>query len=395
MDLPTLDQLSVDPHPHLAALRSQGQVHWVPALQGWLVLGHRTAIQVMRDAATFTVDDPRFTTGQVVGPSMLSTDGAEHARHRKPFLAPFTLRSTRERFTTFADEEAARLVGVITPLGAAELRTSVAGPMAVAGMQLALGLESIPVAELLAWYRGIVKAVADLTAGAAVSPAGRESYQQLSIAVQAAIAQRSGFLAEVLASAGELTETELVSNIAVLLFGGIETTEGMIATLMHHLLTYPEALAQVLADATLLDAAIEESLRLEPAAAEVDRYATQDISIGRARIRRGDLVIVSLTGANRDPQVFPEPDHFRLDRRNGRHHLAFAQGPHVCLGMHLTRLETRAAATALLRLPGLRLTAQTTPPTGLVFRKPDRVAAEWDVVRAANPSQKSALNNPY
>ncbi len=385
MNLPTLDQLTADPHPHLAALRTQGPVQWVPALQGWVVLGHRTAIAVMRDTATFTVDDPRFTTGQVVGPSMLSTDGAEHARHRTPFLAPFTLRSTRERFTAFAEEEAARLVGVITPLGAAELRTSVAGPLAVAGMQLALGLESIPVAELLAWYRGIVNAVADLTAGAAVSPVGRTSYQQLSTAVRAAIAQRSGFLGEVLASAGELTETELVSNIAVLLFGGIETTEGMIATLMHHLLTHPEVLAQVLADATLLDAAIEESLRLEPAAAEVDRYATQDICIGQAQIRRGDLVVVSLTGANRDPQVFAEPDHFRLDRRNGRHHLAFAQGPHVCLGMHLTRLETHSAATALLRLPGLRLTAEATPPTGLVFRKPNRVSAAWDTARSPAP----------
>ncbi len=378
MDLPTLEDLTDDPHPHLAALRARGPVQWVPALRGWVVLGHRTAIEVMRDVETITVDDPRVTTGRVVGPSMLSTDGAEHARHRSPFVAPFTLRATRARFTTFVAQEAQRLVGAIAPLGTAELRTAVAGPMAVSCMQLALGLEAIPVDRLLGWYRGIVSAVADLTAGAPVSQTGTDSYENLSNAVRATIKDSSGFLGEVVAQAGALTETELVSDTAVLLFGGIETTEGMIATLLHHLLTQPDALEQVLADGTLLDAAIEESLRLEPAAAQVDRYATRDVRIGGADIRRSDLVMVSLTGANRDPQVFTEPDRFRLDRPNSRQHLAFAQGPHVCLGMHLTRLETRSAVAALLRLPGLRLTAAATAPTGLVFRKPDRITAVWD-----------------
>src|SRR6185369_18082730 len=94
----------------------------------------------------------------------------------------------------------------------------------------------------------------------------------------------------------------------------------------------------------------------EPAAARVDRYATADVELAGARIARGDLVIVSLTAANRDPADYPEPDAFAIGRPNARTHVAFAQGPHACVGLHLARLETLAALDAALDgWPGLRL----------------------------------------
>ena len=76
----------------LARLRSAEPVSWLPSLEGWLVTRHDLVLAAMRDAATFTVDDPRFSTAQVVGPSMLSLDGDEHDRHRAPFVGPFRAR---------------------------------------------------------------------------------------------------------------------------------------------------------------------------------------------------------------------------------------------------------------------------------------------------------------
>src|SRR5205085_5371913 len=134
-----------------------------------------------------------------------------------------------------------------------------------------------------------------------------------------------------------LRPDELVSNAAVLLFGGIETTEGMIANALLHLLTNTEQLELVQSDRSLLANAVEESLRLEPAAAVVDRYATRDVQLGGVAIARGDLVRVSVAAANRDPSVFTDPDRFDLGRTHPRRHLAFAHGPHVCLGIHLAR----------------------------------------------------------
>jgi cytochrome P450 len=165
----------------------------------------------------------------------------------------------------------------------------------------------------------------------------------------------------------------------VLLFGGIETTEGMIANALVHLLSHPGQLALVREDPALAAGAVEESLRLEPAAATIDRYATRAVELGGASIAPGDLVIVSIAAANRDPAAFPDPDSFDVRRANARRHLAFAHGPHVCVGMHLARLEARTAVRgALERLPGLELVDPPgAAPRGLVFRKPRAVDARW------------------
>jgi cytochrome P450 len=148
----------------------------------------------------------------------------------------------------------------------------------------------------------------------------------------------------------------------------------MITNLVRHLLLGPGP-----PDPAALPNAIEESMRLEPAAAVIDRYATRDVRLGDARIGAGDLVTVSIAGANRDPAVFADPDRFDLDRANVRLHLAFAQGPHFCLGARLARVEAEIAVRELFgRLPGLRLDPELpNEPRGLVFRRPPELHVRW------------------
>ena len=345
---------------------------WVPALDGWLVTRRDLALAAMRDDASFTVDDPRFSTGRVVGPSMLSRDGDEHARHRTPFARPLRLEAVRERFTARVASEVDGLLDGLQPHGRGDLRADFAAPLAAAVVADALGLRDVAVGQVLEWYDAIVAAVTAVTAGEPLPEAGRLGYAALRDAIEPELDR------EPLAS---LSRADVASNAAVLLFGGIETTEGMIATALMHLLTEPEALARVRADPSLVPAAVEESLRLEPAAATVDRYATRDIAFGGAQIRAGDLVTISIAAANRDPETFDDPDRYVLDRPNARRHLAFAAGPHVCIGMHLARLEAHTAvARALERLPNLRLDPTALPPAarGLVFRKPPALRVVWD-----------------
>src|SRR3954453_908450 len=101
----TLAELDAAPHPLLARLREREPVSWLPALDGWLVTRRDLAMQVMRDPKAFTVDDPRFSTGQVVGPSMLTLDGAEHRRHREPFAGPFRHAAVHARFAELVTGE--------------------------------------------------------------------------------------------------------------------------------------------------------------------------------------------------------------------------------------------------------------------------------------------------
>jgi len=375
----TIADLEIEPYPVLARLRGAEPVSWLPALDAWLVTRRDLALQVMRDATTFTVDDPRFSTAQVVGTSMLSTDGAEHSRHRDPFARPFRLDAVRERFATAVDEEAVRLVRALEPHGRAELRRGLAGPLAVLAMMHALGLDDADPEQVLRWYDAIVAAVTDITAGGRPSVEAAASFGELGAAVREAAAGERESLVAAAAQAHVLSPDEVVSNAAVLLFGGIETTEGMIANAVLHVLADPGQRALLDEDRRLIAGAVEESLRLEPAAAVVDRYATADTELGGAAIRSGDLVRVSLTGANRDPATFPDPDRFDVRRGNAQLHVAFAQGPHVCLGMHLARLESRAALQAVLDvLPGVRLDPDRPSAVhGLVFRKPQALDVVW------------------
>jgi cytochrome P450 len=249
------------------------------------------------------------------------------------------------------------------------LRREFAGPLAVAVLADVLGLTGINADTMLSWYDSLNAAVSGISAGRPIPSNAAEAFGALRTAIAASLVPPS-LMAEVAAS---LSVEETVSNTAVLLFGGIDTVEGMITNAVLHLLTHPD---QRPADADSLANAIEESLRLEPAAALLDRYATRDVELGGARIAAGDLVSVSLSGAHRDPAVFAEPDRFDIGRANARQHLAFARGPHFCIGAELARLEANTALAALIELPDLRL-AQPVAPRGLVFRKPPRLLVRW------------------
>jgi cytochrome P450 len=384
----TIDELDQDPHAVHARLRPTEPVSWLPCLDGWLITRHDLALEAMRDATTYTVDDPRFSTAQVIGPSMLSLDGAAHTAHRAPFVSPFRAAAVVGRFEQATAEHATELVDRLAPAGAGELRRGFAGPMSAAIVARALGLGAEEVEAVLGWYDAIVASVTSITAGQGATADGTHAYAALRERLELVISNGAGgpdgersLLAAAAQQGDALTHDQIASNAAVLLFGGIETTEGMIANATLELLRRPELRKRVPdGDPALLDAVLDESLRLEPAAAVIDRYATADASLTGAAIARGDLVRISITAANRDPALFERPNEFDLGRPNLRRHLAFAQGPHVCVGVHLARLEARASLRALLTgLPGLRADPQRPAEVrGLVFRKPVALHARWD-----------------
>ena len=370
----TLDDLDRRPHEVLAALRTFAAVAWVPVLGGWVVTGRDEASAVMRDPETFTVDDPRFATALLVGPSMLSLDGAEHERHRDPFAAAFRPAEVTRRHAAATDDLARHIVADLAPRGVADLRRELAAPLAIAVVARTLGLDEIEPARLRSWYDHIVAAVEGASLGRPVEPSARDAFASLAAAVTDATRRSDADLA---AASDALGSAALTANAAVFLFGGIETGEGMIANLLVHLLSNAQVRDRLRQDPTLLDNAVEESLRLEPAAARVDRYARASVELAGARVNAGDLVIVSLSAANRDPTVFDKPDAFDIDRTNARSHLTFANGPHACIGAQLARFEARAAAAAVLELlPDVEL-AGPALIGGIVFRKPDAVPARW------------------
>jgi hypothetical protein len=182
---------------------------------------------------------------------MLSRDGAEHRRHREPFTRPFRLQPVRERFAGRVAEEVDRLIGGFAATAAPSCAPRSPRrwrPSIVAG---ALGLDDVGVDEVLGWYGQIVGAVTAVTAGAAMPEDGPRGFAALAAAIEPELDRdaRSSMVAAAAAGAGALERHEVVSNAAVMLFGGIETTEGMIASAIAHLLADPEQLALVRATA--------------------------------------------------------------------------------------------------------------------------------------------------
>lgn len=364
---------SAEAHQVLHELREASSVTWISDLGCWLVTNRSHALEVLRNAETFTVDDERFSTGQVVGPSMLTSDGAAHARQRMPFARAFGARSVRG-WEPHVESIANSLVAWIAPDGGADLGAELARPLAVETIIYALELTDTDADELSAWYSAIARGVDVVSNGFRLPKPSLDAMNALRKRILASARQPDSVLGTI---GKDLSDAELASNAAVVLFGAIETSEAMTANALWFALNTPGAFGR-LTDRTLIDVAIEESLRLEPGAAVVDRYATHNVKLAHADIKRGDLVRVSLAAANRDPAVFDDPDRFDLGRTNAGDHLGFVQGPHACLGARLARVQTRAAMHACLnRLPDLALDHDAAPPTGLIFRKPERLTTTW------------------
>ena len=393
-----LEDLAVDPYPHLAELRSQGAAVWAPNLGMWVVAGYDDAVSVLRDPARFTNDSPKSLIQATFGRQMLSVEGEEQKRHKQACLAPFTGKASREVWQPRVDrlcagllrsrEEAAPSVAVEV-----DLMADYAAPIALETMGIVVGLPSEDLARVRAWYEVLARSLANFKGDTDVHRAGQEA----AAAMREYLAEKldgqqpagetgDGTLLEVLSGpGGTLARAEVLANLLIVLFGGIETTESMIGNALHCLLSEPGLLAATLdsrnqCEAAFLDAVedvMEESLRYDPAVQTLTRHTTSAVRIAGTEIAAGQTVQCMIGGANRDPAVFERPDRFEPGRANVRKHLAFGLGNHFCLGAQLARAETRSALRALLECwPGVELDrASSSPPCGHEFRKPGRLVA--------------------
>lgn len=391
-----LEDLAVDPYPYLAELRSQGAAVWAPNLGMWVVAGYDDAVSVLRDPARFTNDSPKSLIQATFGRQMLSVEGEEQRRHKQACLAPFTGKASREVWQPRVDRLCAGLLRSreeAAPSGAVEvdLMADYAALIALETMGIVVGLPSGDLPRVRAWYEILARSLANFEGDADIHRAGQEA----AAAMREYLAERldgqgpagetgDGTLLDVLSDpGGTLARSEVLANLLIVLFGGIETTESMIGNALHYLLSEPGLLAATLdsrneGEAAFLAAVedvVEESLRYDPAVQTLTRHTTAAVHVGGTEIAAGQTVQCMIGGANRDPAVFARPDRFEPGRANVRKHLAFGLGNHFCLGAQLARAETRSALRVLLeRWPGVELNrASSSPPYGHEFRKPGRL----------------------
>jgi cytochrome P450 PksS len=180
---------------------------------------------------------------------------------------------------------------------------------------------------------------------------------------------------------GRLTAEEVTSQCILLLGAGHVTTMDQLGNTVLALLKNPEQLGRLCDDPGLARSATDEGLRYDGTTQFLQRIAREDLVLRGQTIRKGDLLYLSLGAANRDPEVFTEPDRFLVGREDNRH-LAFGTGPHVCLGMTLARRELEIALGRLVRrMPRLRFDEERPPrrrADNLVLRGLESLPVRFD-----------------
>jgi cytochrome P450 len=265
------------------------------------------------------------------------------------------------------------------PNESVDLRATLAGPLALAVVADIIGMPEEMHDRIREWYDAFAAALATHDPHSVARKEGRNSAAAFRSAVAELIApiseEAQGSLISHLVSLAppaRLSDEELLSNTLIVLFGGIETTEAAMLNALWALLTHDDARSAVVRGDQALDAAIEESLRWEPAVQTCTRYATRAVTLRGVPIGEGDIVQCMIGAANRDPAHFADPDRFDITRANAGDHVSFGFGRHYCLGAALARLEMRLAIRSLLeRWPHVRLHVERdSSPRGHEFRKP-------------------------
>ncbi|MET8571507.1 cytochrome P450 [Streptomyces sp. NPDC004783] len=393
VDLAALgDSFTRDPYPVYARLRARGPVHRIRMPEGnaeaWLVVGHRAGRAALTEP-TLTKDwskaSPSLPLGAVSsGPHMLRSDPPDHTRLRRLVAREFTPRRVEAlapRVQKITDALLDRMLASAD--GRADLVEALSFPLPISVICELLGVPDLDRDSFRAWSGDALGATDPEVRTAAAASMARYLEELL-----ADKRQRPGddLMSALIHSADgdgdRLSPDELRGMAWLLLVAGHETTVNLISNGVLALLTHPGQLAALRADPTLVDSAVEEVLRYDgPVETPTYRFTTEPLTIGDTVIPGGgELVLVALADADRDPARFPDPDRFDITR-DARGHVAFGHGIHYCLGAPLARLEARIAFRTLLeRCENLALDihpAAIAWRPGLMIRGPQRLPVRF------------------
>ena len=331
--------------------------------------------QVLRDGETFSSAGYAESIGLVFGHSILEMDEPEHHAYRGLIQQAFGRKAMETWEEEIVRPVVARHIDAFRERGSADLVAELLFPFPVTVIAEMIGL---PTEELPTFHRKAVELISiagNIEVGFAASTWLYEYFQAI-------ITQRRAdprhdlisVLVEAELDGQRLTDDEIIAFLRLLLPAGAETTYRSSSNLMFGLLSNPDQLAALRADRSLMPQAIEEGVRWDPPLTGIGRTCTKDTVVEGVLIPAGSPVHVCMAAANRDPSRWDRPDEFDIHREQ-KQHLAFAFGPHMCLGMHLARMETTVAINALLDLPDLRLDpdAEDVHISGLAFRAPARL----------------------
>jgi cytochrome P450 len=355
------------PWAQYAWLRANDPVHWQPEADGpgfWALTRYEDVRRVSRQPQLFSsavrgvmMADPDEGTSRTLSLMMLTMDPPQHDRFKLLVSRGFTPRNA-QALTERVDQLARDIVDDVVGAGSCDFVHDIAG-------RLPSGL----IAELLGISRADGERLYDLTEtmhtfDPSVTPemrsaATREMLQFAADVAEQKRRQPGDDIATILVQAevdgDRLTDAEIQWFFLLLVNAGGDTTRNLVAAGMQLLFEHPDERARLTADLDgLLPTAVEEMLRYTTPVVSFRRTAMDDTTIGNRTVRAGDKVVMFYGSANRDEDVFADPDRFDVGRSPNPHVAFGGGGPHLCLGMHVARIEIASMLREVLtRLPNL------------------------------------------
>ncbi|MFB7665938.1 cytochrome P450 [Kitasatospora sp. NPDC056138] len=362
-------EVALDPAPFFARLRAYEPVHWNEPTRSWYVTRHADVEALLMESALGARDKTEMLAGMTedmraafapverfLGKWLVFADPPYQLKARKALQRAFTPRSL-EPFTETIRAHAEAAVGALSP-GEQDLFRQVARPYALTAVCAFLGILDEEQEDVLRWSDALIGYLSMPVLAKDVALAAGSAVRDLTRYVTGTVLPRgAGPMAALLGSLyadGSLDDEEVTALFAQLLTGGAEPVSTAIAVGMSRLLADPAQHAALRDGVVPYAAAVEEAVRHASPFHFAPRTALRDFTYHGHHITKGQRVVLVLAAANRDPEVFTDPDRFDIRRTGGRH-VAFGRGGHFCLGAALARMEIEVLFRALdRRHPGLR-----------------------------------------
>jgi pimeloyl-[acyl-carrier protein] synthase len=372
------DEFLDDPYPLLRQLRHEEPVFWSESIGGWILTRYDDIVPTFRDVAHFS-NYGRFAKVVEYLPaerrkkfepfethyrqkSMLQSDPPDHTRLRALIVKVFNANSIEEmrpKIKKIVND----VIDAVEPRRQMDVIRDLAFPLPFSVLGKIMGLPNTDQDNVKLWADEIL-----LFQGVNRPPeAILERSQAALLAMRSYLTdlvnekrRKPGEdliseLVKVEAEGIRLTEQELVYTCITMLGAGHETTTSLIGNGLFTLLSHPEEWRKLRENPSLLNSAIEEMLRYESPVARQPRVIKEDIELGGKKMLGGQVAFQMLNAANRDPDYFPDPDKFDIERQNNKH-VAFGMGIHFCVGAGLARTEGQEVFKAIMeRLPDIRL----------------------------------------
>jgi cytochrome P450 len=368
-----------DPVWHGAFMDTEQMPEELRPSDEWVLFGYDAVYQGFRDDRVFTSAAYDKTIGLVMGHTILAMGGKEHHDHRSLVAKAFRATALERWEPSVIGPVCDQLIDEIKRDGHADLVSALTFefPTRIISELLGLPREDLDLFRRLSL--DLISIPTDIMAGlTAANELHGYFLNQVEQRRRKPTNDIIGDLCVAEIDGERLSDEAIIGFLRLLLPAGLETTYRSSGNLLYLLLTHPEQLEMVKQDRSLIPVAIEEGLRVETPLTMVMRSTTEDVEIGGKTIPAGAQVDMCMGSANRDQSRWPDADTFDILRPR-QAHIAFAGGIHMCLGMHLARLETRVMLNSLLnRTENLAFVADDATGVeskivGHTFRSPNKL----------------------